>query len=146
MKERWTKGLAGALVVCLVMSGYAQDAVTTITDFSVPEYDDDGVLISELRGDYADILPDGRARIRGLQIQFYRDGNQGMQISAPECEYHEQQKTASSSSDVRIANDSMVVTGNGFSWNAADERLVIESKVRVELKNVRKQVKTGEKS
>lgn len=125
---------------------YAQNDVTTLTDFSVPEYDADGNMASELLGDYADILPDGLVRIRNLRIDSYKDNQVDMSITSPECEYREKEKMASSDADVRIARENMVVTGSGFSWSAGEDRLIIKSKVKVVLKNVRNQVKTGEES
>jgi len=124
----------------------AQEGVTTVTDFSVPEYDDEGNLTTELLGDYADIMPDGSVHIRNLRIISYRNNAIDMSVTAPQCEYLEQEKRAVSDANVRISRDNMVVTGQGFSWNSADERLVIESQVKVVLKNVRKHVKTDVKT
>lgn len=139
-------GLWGVVVLLCTGIGYAQNEITTLTDFSVPEYDAEGNLASELLGDYADILPNGNARVRNLRIDSYRDNEVDMSITSPECEYIESEKAASSDADVRIARDNMVVTGSGFSWNAEENRLIIKSNVKVVLKNARKQVKTGDES
>ena len=142
---KWGGFAAVFLLLCCGV-GYAQNDVTTLTDFSVPEYDNAGNLASELRGDYADILPDGRVRVRNLRIDSYKDNEIDMSITSPECEYREAEKTATSDADVRIARDNMVVTGSGFTWNSGEDRLVIKSKVKVVLKNIRDQVKTGDES
>ncbi|MDD4736247.1 MAG: LPS export ABC transporter periplasmic protein LptC [Kiritimatiellae bacterium] len=139
-------GVWSVVVLLCAGTGYTQNEITTLTDFSVPEYDAEGNLASELMGDYADILPNGNVRVRNLRIDSYKDNEVDMSITSPECEYYENEKTASSDADVRIARDNMVVTGSGFSWNAAENRLVIKSNVKVVLKNARNQVNTGDES
>jgi hypothetical protein len=146
MEKRTILACLLPLLLLYAVVGWGQDDITTLTDFSVPEYDQQGNMVSELKGDYADILPDGRVRIRNLRIDSYRDNEIDMSITAPECEYSESDKTAHSDSDVRIARDNMVVTGQGFSWRSSDERLVIRSNVKVVLKNVKKHVKTGDET
>lgn len=128
----------------LCMRGDTQGHVTTVTDFSVPEYDVNGNIVSELLGDYADIMPDGRVRVRNLRIISYKNGEPELTVTSPECEYIEEDKSAYSDSEVRIARENLVVTGKGFSWDATGERMEIRSDVRVVLRNVQKQVKTGE--
>lgn len=146
--RRWMKWTGVWCVVFLWCAGMgrAQNEITTLTDFSVPEYDAEGNLASELLGDYADILPNGNVRVRNLRIDSYKNNEVDMSITSPECEYRESEKSASSDADVRIARDNMVVTGSGFSWDASENRLVIKSNVKVVLKNVRNQVKTGDES
>ena len=138
----------GILLVCgLVLTAFAQVSdLPTLTGFSVPEYDENGNMTSQLFGDYAEFLPDGIVRITNLKIEFYDDGEVHMRVTAPECVYDQNTKQAESDSSVRIARDNMVVTGVGFIWVAGKEYLEIRSDAKVVLKNVRKRMNTGEKS
>jgi lipopolysaccharide export system protein LptC len=120
--------------------------VQTLSGFSVPEYDENGNMTSQLFGDYAEFMPNGMVRITNLKIEFYEEGEVEMRVTAPQCTYNEKKKMAESESSVRIARGNMVVTGTGFRWRAGNERLEITSNARVVLKNLRKKLNTGEES
>ncbi len=129
--------LAGAV------SGQQAPQAQTVTQFRVPEYDDDGNLKSQLFGEFAKILPDGVIEIMGLKIDFFQDGEVGMTVTAPQCKYNQKQAQAESDSDVRIERENMVVTGVGFAWSGKDEKFRIMDKAKVVLKNARKQMESG---
>lgn len=129
---RW--GLMAALMV-MAGGGAAQtEPVQTLAGFRVPEYDRDGALKSELFGDLAQLTPDGCVRITNLRIDFFRDRRLEMRVTAPECRYDEKRKEAESEGPVKIARPNMVVTGVGFAWKAAKERLEIFRDAKVVLK------------
>lgn len=134
-----------ALIGGLLMNGYARD-VTTVLDFNIPEYDKQGNLKSELMGDSADMYQNGLIKIQNITIDSYKDNQVNLTITSPECEYNEEKKAAWSTNTVRIVadNNKMVVTGKGFAWDSNSERMKILADVRVELKNVKQQVNTGD--
>jgi hypothetical protein len=130
-----------ALCACLAVQ--AQEG-QTLAGFSVPEYDREGNMTSQLFGDYAEFMPGGEVKITNLKIEFYEDNEVDMRVMAPACKYFEKDKQAESDGDVRIARGNMVVTGTGFKWNARDEKLEIYNDSKVVLKNLRKHMKSGE--
>lgn len=134
-----------ALAMAVLLAGVAQgEDLQTLTGFSVPEYDKQGNMTSQLFGDFAEFLPGGMVKISNLKIEFYDGDEVNMRITAPKCNYHQKKKEAESDSSVRISRDSMIVTGVGFKWESGRERLQIRSQARVVLKNVREKMKTGE--
>jgi hypothetical protein len=135
-------------VLALVLStgvARAQDEQSgqTVSGFRLPEYDEQNNLKSELIGEFAKVLPDGVIEITQLKIDFYNDGKVDMTVTAPKCTYKQQEGTAVSDSEVRIARDNMVVTGVGFAWSGHDERFEIFKNAKVVLKGARKGMDTG---
>ena len=132
-------GAACAVLVC------AQE-VDTLEGFSVPEFNKNGEMTSQLFGDFAEFLPGGLVKISNLKIEFYDEKKDEveMRVKAPKCEYYEREKKAESDSSVRIERKKMVVTGVGFTWYSKDERLEIRNNAKVVLKDARKHVDAGE--
>jgi len=132
------------LGVFVLMPFVHAEEVQTLAGFSVPEYDKNGNMTSQLFGDFAEFLPGGKVKISNLKIEFYDGKKVEMRVTAPRCDYDQKDKSAESDSSVRIARDNMIVTGVGFRWNAKKEKLYIDSKAKVVLKNVHDQVDLGE--
>ena len=121
------------------------DEPLTMRGFNVPNYDDEGVLLSQLFGDLAKIRGE-IADITNLKIEFYDEDstNVAMEVTAPQCTYHQEKSFAESKSDVRISRERMVVTGVGFAWDTDEERLKIFNNAKVILKDMREHVELGE--
>lgn len=136
----------GVIILGLVLSAWFAQAedVQTLAGFSVPEYDKNGNMTSQLFGDFAEFLPSGKVKITNLKIEFYDGKEVEMRVTAPQCDYDQKDKTADSDSSVRIARGNMIVTGVGFEWDAKNEKLIIHNEAKVVLKNVREQVDLGE--
>ncbi len=115
--------------------------VTKIKGFKVPSYNEEGEMTSMLYGEYAQIMPDGMIQIEGLNVEFFRnregEKSTDMNVTAPNCFFSRDRGMAVSDDDVRIARESMVVTGKGFVWDNNRERLVIMDEAKVVLKNAR---------
>lgn len=143
MRGNWTGAiLALGLVAC---GALAEEEVQTIAGFSVPEYDEENNMTSQLFGDLAEFLPDGDVKITNLRIESYDDdGEVGMVVTSPKCTYKRDTKKAESDDSVRITRGNMVVTGKGFEWYAKKERLKIDSNAKVVLKDVQKRMESGE--
>ena len=136
--------LAGVLITALPVTGQDLDEGQTLRDFRIPEYDENMQLKSQLFGELAKIMEDGTVQITNLKIEFYKEGEIEMTVTAPQCTYDRGKKAASSKSTVRIARGNMVVTGKGFSWGADDKAFRIESKVKVVLKDIKKGMEKSE--
>jgi lipopolysaccharide export system protein LptC len=125
-----------------VWAGSAQNTdQQVITGFRVPEYDDQGRMKSQLFGDYARIPMTGPIEVHQLKYEFYTANSTQaeMRITAPLCFYDREHGEAHSDGAVRIARDDMVVTGVGFNFSRATERMVIHHQVKVVLKGMRRQ-------
>jgi hypothetical protein len=136
-KKWWAAGML-VMGVCLVLAQTADRQV--VTDFRVPEYDDQGKLKNLLRGDFVTIPNQGPIEVHQLNYQVFNGATQAeLQITAPLCFYDRDQGTATSTGAVRIARPDVIITGTGFDFDRRSERVVIKSKVQVVLKGVRKQ-------
>lgn len=120
-----------------------------VTGFRVPSYDAKNNLTSQMFGDAATILTDGRVDITELRMEFYSGSASNrqteMRVTAPRCVYNRNSGSATSDAPVRIARDNMVVTGTGFEWNNRDQRLVILKDAKVVLKEAQRSLEEGVK-
>ena len=118
-----------------------------VTGFRVPSYDAKNNLTSQMFGDAATILADGRVDITELRMEFYSgtasNRQTEMRVTSPRCVYDRNSGSATSDAPVRIARDNMVVTGMGFQWNNKDQRLVILRDSKVVLQEVQRSMKEG---
>lgn len=146
----------GLLALFLVGASWAsaQKAVTPmtpqnqqVTGFRVPSYDARNNLTSQMFGDTATILTDGRVDITELRMEFYSGATSNrqteMRVTSPRCVYNRNSGSATSAAPVRIARDNMVVTGMGFEWNNKDQRLVILGDAKVVLKEAQRSIEEG---
>ncbi len=116
----------------------------TIRGFEVPEFDRDNRLRSRLFGDFARIMPNGLVDITGMRIDFYDDDRRvEMRITAETCMYDRVSRNAESDTRVRIARENMIITGEGFKWEAGDGRFEIHDDARVVLKGALRSVEQG---
>ena len=122
-----------------VQAQQAQMAAKSILNFRVPEFDENGHKKSELFGDVADVLADGRVKITGLRIVMYdKDGVtvEGT-VRAADCIFNRNDKSAFSNTAVSLQRNAMVVTGRGLRWISDGQHIEILNDVRVELKGVK---------
>ena len=122
-----------ALVALLLLAGQAsaQLAGQAVRGFTLPEYDDEGLLKQELYGETATLLEGGLMQLAGLRIEFYDKGELTARVFAPECALDQVGKKAASRSHIRIITDKGVLTGDGFAWNGENEQFQIFQNVRV---------------
>lgn len=150
------RAAAFAVVCALGLAGVAlaqkpvvpmQPQNQQVTGFRVPSYDAKNNLTSQMFGDAATILADGRVDITELRMEFYSgtasNRQTEMRVTSPRCVYNRNTGSATSDAPVRIARDNMVVTGNGFQWNNKDQRLVILRDSKVVLKEVQRSIEEG---
>ena len=146
MKLRWRHdwiwpGLCvlGLLLVAAVGPAGAQggDGGQTIRGFEVPEFDRDNRLRSMLFGEFARLLPTGVVDITKMRIDFFNDQREvEMRLTADTCLYDRTTSNAESDGRVRMARANMIVTGEGFNWNAEDGVFQIFDDAKVVLSGV----------
>ena len=145
---------AAGLVACAAGWASAQKPVAPaapknqqVTGFRVPSYDSDNNLTSQLFGDAATILPDGRVDITELRLEFYSGSASNrlteMRVTSPRCMYNRNSGSATSDAPVRLARENMVITGTGFEWNNRKQRLVIMQDAKVVLKEAEQSIGEG---
>lgn len=117
--------------------------------FRVPNFDSKNVMISQIFGEAARVLPDGNVEIEGLKLEFYSyeglDRKTDMTVTSPLCFYNRSRGVVVSDSDVRISRDEMVVTGKGFRYSNDKQELKILSESKVVLKGATREKGLKEK-
>lgn len=138
-----------ALAVHVARGQGPREESQVVSGFRVPGFNREGFMTSQLFGDTARLLPNGVVEIAELRLEFYapdpaQPGGRRveMRITSPRCIYDRATGTATSDAPVRIARDNMVVTGRGFRWSTADERLEIFSESKVVIRDLRRGFKT----
>jgi hypothetical protein len=103
-----------------------------IDDFRIPEFDANGILKSEIFGRKAKMLQDSKIRITGLQIIMYKKRVEfstsnvvDAVLSSDHCTVDQKTKDAFSNAEMKIVRDNVVITGRGFRWSAASQRIEI---------------------
>ncbi len=138
-RKTWFHALACLL---LAATAWAQKAPQKtpgpqiIRDFRVPEFDENGVKKSEVVGEEAEILEEGRVKITGLRIVLFREGQVEATILADQCTFDRKEKLAFSNSEVSIERGGMKVTGRGFRYAVDGQRIEILNDSRVVLKDI----------
>lgn len=139
--------VAMLMLVAAAGIGVAQTDPQQVTGFRVPSYDKDNVMTSQMFGDTAKLLPNGLVEITGLRMEFYSGDATNrvteMRVTSPKCFYDRTTGSATSDAPVRIARDNMVVTGTGFVFDRATERLVILTDSKVVLRDVKTKLDEG---
>lgn len=122
------------ILICwaAVPTAHAQAGEQTIREFEVPEFDRDNRLRYRLFGDFARILPTGAVDITGMRVDFYDANRQvEMRVTAAQCVYDRNERSAHSEERIRIARENMIITGKGFRWNPDDGRFEIQEEAKV---------------
>ncbi len=135
-----------ALVGTALCPSFAQDeAGQTLRGFQVPEYDEDMNMTSQLFGDVATLRADGRVEIQNLKLEYYNDeGDITLRVKSPRCLYNRSSKQAESEADVRITREDLVVTGEGYSFDAENQTFHIQRDAKVVLRNVDLSIESGD--
>ncbi|HMO50816.1 MAG TPA: LPS export ABC transporter periplasmic protein LptC [Kiritimatiellia bacterium] len=119
-----------------------------IRNFRVPNFDDQGLMTSQIFGEFAKILADGNIEVTELRIEFYNyvDGERRteMTVTSPRCLLNRNRGMAVSDDEVRISRDEFVVTGKGFTFNNEKQELRILSDSKVVVKGDQRKRQTEE--
>lgn len=145
-----TNKLKWILTICVfqlaLVAGLTIDPSTQVAKgFRYPDYDDQGQLRFEVRGEEARIQQDGLIHISNPRVTFYESGKAVMKITASHCIFDRVKKTVVSTSSVCVVRSEIVLTGKGFSWDSAENNLEIHQNAKVVLRGSKKAAPDGGK-
>jgi lipopolysaccharide export system protein LptA len=123
----------------LTVSAAAQDAGMELSGFRVPEYDREGVMVSQLFGEHAEVNPGGEVKITGLRIEFYRDGARFMEVNSPYCFYNQDTREAHSDAPVTADMEKVHVSGRGFLVKPGEDVVQVLDESRVVIEDIMQQ-------
>ena len=118
-------------IFLMAMSAIAQEPGMEISGFRVPDYDKQGMMTSQLFGDRAEMEGNGKVKITGVSMEFYKDDEVYMTVTSPHCFFD--QKTREAHSDAPIAADmkGIHVRGRGFVLNSSERKVQVLNKSKV---------------
>ena len=121
-------------ILLMAMSSVAQEPGMEISGFRVPDYDEQGVMTSQLFGDHAEMEGGGMVKITGLIMEFYKDDDVYMTVTSPHCFFDQKTREAHSDAPVAADMEGIHVRGRGFVLNSSDRKVQVlnESKVIIE--------------
>ncbi len=121
------------LFVCSTLA-VAQEPGRELSGFRVPDYDEKGVMTSQLFGDRAEMEGGGMVKITGVSMEFYKDDEVYMTVTSPHCFFNQKTREAHSEAPVAADMKGIHVRGRGFKLNSADRKVQVfnESKVIIE--------------
>lgn len=121
------------LFLCSVTCAQDFDTGMEISEFRIPDYDEQGVLRARLFGRHAKMLEGGEVEITQLKIEMYKDGQVVTTVFSPHCFFNMDTRQAHSEGRVLIESGWMTIAGRGFTWSAEAGRFEVlhDSKVIV---------------
>jgi hypothetical protein len=127
--------LLGLLAVAAMLQGQILN-FGRVKDFSVPDYFDpphQNQVKSRLSGKEAEPRRGGLFVIKEIKVESFRlDGFCEFRVTAPECTYDSQGRTAYSASAVRLesGDGQLLVEGRGFLWQQTNSMIIISNDQR----------------
>lgn len=112
--------------------------VHTISQFRLPDMDENGRVRGEIFGDTARVPEQGLIDITNMRLFTY-DADESVQIriSAPNCIYDRKRSIAGSHGSVLIENRDFILCGEGYRCYLQRRRLEINNKARLVLRSIR---------
>jgi lipopolysaccharide export system protein LptA len=135
--------LASGILLLAVSVPAQQDVNMEISGFRVPEYDDQGIMTSQLFGDRAEVGGGGEVKITGLRIEFYKGGKTLMEVSSPYCFYNQKTREAHSDAPVAADMERVKVRGRGFRLQSDKGEVRVLEESRVTIEDVMQQVESS---
>jgi lipopolysaccharide transport protein LptA len=133
ISKHW-KILAG--VCALALPAAAQkDLGMEISGFRVPEYDEQGVMTSQIFGDRAEMQGGGEVKITGLRAEFYQDGKTAATVTSPYCFYNQKTREVHSDAPVAAVLDRLTMSGRGFLLKVNESSVHVLDESRVVVKD-----------
>ncbi|MCU0858864.1 MAG: hypothetical protein MUC65_10740, partial [Pontiellaceae bacterium] len=114
-----------------------------VSGFRAPQYDDQGVMTSQLFGDRAEMIGGGEIKITGLRIEIYKEGQTAATVTAPYCFYNKDTKEAHSDSTIAADVDRLKLRGRGFILKSTESSVQVFDDCEVTIKNIMEQVVGG---
>lgn len=129
----------GIWAVLALWGGAQQIEGMEISGFRVPEYDEQGQMVSQLFGEHAQMGSNQTVRIDGVRVEFYRDGQPFLTATTPYCFYDRAARQVNSDAPVRAEMDGMLLTGKGILLKAGEQTVHVQEQCRVEIADVMQQ-------
>jgi hypothetical protein len=137
-----------AVVACLffcVGEIFAQPNMSgkKVKGFTYPEYDAEGELLWQLRGD-AQFETNDRAQMRNVRLETFEKGKLKFVFITPACLFDRATKNAESEEKIEVQSQHINIEGEGFVWTGEEGKMIVRRNVRVTFTNVRKQLEEFE--
>lgn len=116
-----------------------------VKGFTYPEYDADGEMIWQLKGD-AQFETDDRVQLRNVRLETFEKGKSKFVFVTPACVFNRSTKNAESHEKIEVNGEHLVIEGEGFVWTGEESKMVVRRNVRVTFTNVRKQLEELERA
>lgn len=137
MTSAWRWSVAAAAIGAATWAQQLQRG-GRVEGFRVPDYDDNGVLRSQLYGDWAVLRSPDVVEVENPRVELYRDGEIETRVVSPHCLFNRRTQMVASTSTVRIVRGDVVITGQNYRFEPRHERFVIYTNARVVLRDVRR--------
>ena len=117
-----------------------------ITGFRVPEYDAEGNMTSQFFGERAEIPGGGGpAKITGLRVELYKEGETLGEITSPLCFYDQKTRVATSEETVAADIDKIQVRGRGYILHSNESTVRVLNDSEVTIQDMMQKVDEGSK-
>ena len=107
--------------VCLVFFAVLCSAIAkspmddmVMSGFRLPEYDEEGQIVSQFFGKHAVYDSGGDVKITGVRMEFYRDEEIFLEVKSPHCFYNQKTRDAHSDAPITAEMDGFSLSGVGF--------------------------------
>ena len=130
----WRNSVLGVAVVLVAGNAQAQGFENMeLIDLRVPlEHFADGTVKTEVTAKKAKMGDSGALSATGLQVNLYdKEGKIETRIDAEVCEFDRIKKTAYSDAGVVVTKGGLRISGTGFEWVSADQKIKIKNNVEV---------------
>lgn len=121
------------------LSSVAQETGMEISGFRVPDYDEQGVMTSQLFGEHAEMEGRGDVKITGVRMEFYQEGETFMTVTSPYCFFDQKTREAWSDAPVAADMESVRVRGRGFRLQSGERKVQVLNDSKVIIENVTEQ-------
>jgi lipopolysaccharide export system protein LptA len=128
-------------MLLLAVSVWAQqDMDMEITGFRAPEYDDQGVMTSQLFGERAEVQGGGEVKITTLRVEFYKEGKTVVTVTSPYCFYNQKTREAHSDAPVAATMERLTMKGRGYLLKSVENTVRVLNDSHVTIKDAAKQM------
>jgi len=137
VSKGWTSIFLLLLATIRVVT--AQESEMEVSGFRVPEYDEQGVMTSQLFGERAVMEGGGPVEITAARLEFYREGETFMTVESPSCFFDQKTNEAWSDSTVSAELEGIRIRGRGFKLQSSTHQVQVLEDSRVIIEDIMQQ-------
>jgi len=134
----WIQMLCWVAVLSIAADNPFENMV--VSGFRVPEYDEEGQMVSQFFGENAVYESDGQVKITGVRVEFYRDEETFQTVESPYCFYDQDTRDARSDAAISAKMDGFDLSGVGFELGLESRLVEVKSQSRVEIVGAMKNI------